>query len=300
MAIYDCFPFFNEIELLKIRLNQYYNIVDKFVIVECAYTQQGNKKDFNFEKNKQEFSNYLDKIIYIKIEELPNSSKIINKLDWFIENFQRNAILQGLYNCTDDDLIIISDLDEFIKPDILKNLNKQKIIKINKENGFKQIIKQLLEILIKKRQLVHSSLFSDFIEYMPIVFQQEPHPFFMNVKENFNWYGSIICKYKNLTLPQQLRNKNLSIPYIKNGGYHFSYLGGKQAILKKLTSIIEGQTFIVPKKEMNIEQYVSYCLESGIDIWNPKNKFYMIDEKNIKLSDILKIKEKYPYFFKLP
>ena len=41
-------------------------------------------------------------------------------------------------------------------------------------------------------------------------------------------------------------------------------------------------------------------LESGIDIWNPKNKFYMIDEKNIKLSDILKIKEKYPYFFKLP
>lgn len=67
-----------------------------------------------------------------------------------------------------------------------------------------------------------------------------------------------------------------------------------------LTSIIEGQTFIVPKKEMNIEQYVSYCLESGIDIWNPNNKFYMIDEKNIKLSDILKIKEKYPYFFKLP
>lgn len=50
---------------------------------------------------------------------------------------------------------------------------------------------------------------------------------------------------------------------------------------------------------MNVEQYVSYCLESGIDIWNPKNKFYMIDEKNIKLSDILKIKEKYPYFFKL-
>ena len=46
-----------------------------------------------------------------------------------------------------------------------------------------------------------------------------------------------------------------------------------------LTSIIEGQTFIVPKKEMNIEQYVSYCLESGIDIWNPNNKFYMIDEK---------------------
>ena len=297
MAIYDCFPFFNEIDLLKIRLNQYYNIVDKFVIVECAYTQQGNKKPFNFENNKDKFFDYIDKIIYIKIDKLPESTKIINKLDWFIENFQRNAILQGLNNCTDDDLIIISDLDEFIKPDILMNLNKQKIKKINKENRFQKQIKQILEIFTKSRRLLNKSLFSDFIEYLPIVIQQEPHPYYMNMKEDFNWYGSIICKYKNITLPQQLRNINKNIPYIKNGGYHFSYLGGKQAILKKLTSIIEGQSFIVPKKEMNIEEYVSYCLENGIDIWNSKNRFYMIDEKTIELSNIKKIKENYPSFF---
>lgn len=64
-----------------------------------------------------------------------------------------------------------------------------------------------------------------------------------------------------------------------------------------LTSIIEGQTFIVPKKEMNVEQYVSYCLESGIDIWNPKNKFYMIDEKKYQIIRYSKNKRKISIFF---
>ena len=176
------------------------------------------------------------------------------------------------------------------------NLNKQKITKINKENGFKNQIKQLLEIFTKSRRLLNKSLFSDFIEYLPIAIQQEPHPYYMNMKEDFNWYGSIICKYKNITLPQQLRNINKNIPYIKNGGYHFSYLGGKQAILKKIASIIEGETFSVPN-DMNSEQYITYCLENGIDIWNSKNRFYMIDEKNILLSNILEIKDNYPSFF---
>ena len=91
--IYDCFTFFNEIELLKIRLNTLNAVVDKFVIVEADKTQRGVSKAFNFEAIKAEFDNkYPDKIIYIKATDCP---VLKNSKDWAIEHFQRNAIMGG-------------------------------------------------------------------------------------------------------------------------------------------------------------------------------------------------------------
>lgn len=139
MAIYDCFTFFNELDLLKIRLEQYYNLVDKFVIVECAVTQKDDKKEFNFEKNSSLFSDYDDKIIYVKVETVPDYRKTKDGVEWSIENFQRNAILRGLTDCTDDDIIIISDLDEFIKPSVLRNLTEQQVIPLNNAYGLSLI-----------------------------------------------------------------------------------------------------------------------------------------------------------------
>ena len=36
--IYDCFPFFNELDILKLRMEIMDPFVDKFVIEEAAYT----------------------------------------------------------------------------------------------------------------------------------------------------------------------------------------------------------------------------------------------------------------------
>ncbi|WP_296090974.1 hypothetical protein [uncultured Treponema sp.] len=89
--IYDCFTFFNEIELLKIRLNTLNAVVDKFVNVEADKTQRGVSKAFNFEKIKAEFDKkYSGKIIYIKAT---NCTVLKNSKDWAIEHFQRNAIM---------------------------------------------------------------------------------------------------------------------------------------------------------------------------------------------------------------
>ena len=91
--IYDCFTFFNEIELLKIRMNILNDVVDKFVIVEADKTQRGVSKAFNFEKIKAEFDNeYPNKIIYIKATNCP---VLENSKDWAIEYFQRNSIMGG-------------------------------------------------------------------------------------------------------------------------------------------------------------------------------------------------------------
>ena len=52
MKTFDCFPFFNELDLLDLRLRHLSNIVDKFIIVEGEYSHQGRKKKLYFDENK--------------------------------------------------------------------------------------------------------------------------------------------------------------------------------------------------------------------------------------------------------
>ena len=60
--IYDCFPFFNELDILEIRLNVLYETVDYFVITEADKTHTGKAKEYLFEQNKERFSKFLDKL----------------------------------------------------------------------------------------------------------------------------------------------------------------------------------------------------------------------------------------------
>lgn len=120
MRIYDCFKFFNELELLDLRLMTLDSIVDKFVLVEANLTHTGKPKEFIFEKNKHLFEKYLHKIIHIKVEDLPYSANDI----WKAENYQRNCITRGLTDIKFGDKIIISDVDEIPNPDtLLSNLD---------------------------------------------------------------------------------------------------------------------------------------------------------------------------------
>ena len=117
MKIYDCFKFFNELELLDLRLMVLNDFVDYFVLVEANKTHTGKKKEFIFEQNKDQFSDYMDKIVYVKVYDLPDYN--INNI-WIAENFQRNCITRGLTNAKSGDKIIISDIDEIPNPDTIK------------------------------------------------------------------------------------------------------------------------------------------------------------------------------------
>jgi beta-1,4-mannosyl-glycoprotein beta-1,4-N-acetylglucosaminyltransferase len=116
MKIFDCFTFFNELELLDLRLMVLSEYVDFFVLVEANKTHTGKTKEFIFEQNKDKFSDYLDKIIYVKVKDLPDYSK---DDIWIAENFQRNCITRGLETAELGDKIIISDIDEIPNPDIV-------------------------------------------------------------------------------------------------------------------------------------------------------------------------------------
>ena len=114
--IYDCFSYWDEDLLLELRLNILDKIVDHFVIVEGNKTWQNNSKELKFDIKK--FQKFRNKIIYIPVTDLPEGQD-----PYLRENYQRNSILRGIKNAKNDDIILISDLDEIPCPKALKNFD---------------------------------------------------------------------------------------------------------------------------------------------------------------------------------
>jgi hypothetical protein len=107
MKIYDCFTFYNELDLLELRLAELYDKVDHFVIVESSQTFTNRAKPFNLYDHTDRFKPYLDKVIYVQVTDMPGDLN-----PWVNERFQRDAIVRGLTDADAEDIVIISDVDE--------------------------------------------------------------------------------------------------------------------------------------------------------------------------------------------
>ncbi len=179
MKIYDCFMYFDEEVVLDVRLNTLNEFVDYFVIVESIYTHKGDPRELKF--NHKKFEKFKDKIIYIVDEETYPQTDEINTEDSegeksrkaifnavYRENGQRNLITRGLKKASDEDIIMVSDVDEIPK---LSELN------------FKNINEKI--ILFKQNMFYYK-----FNLWLP----------------NLIWTGTKACKKKNLVNPQWLRN----------------------------------------------------------------------------------------------
>lgn len=124
--IYDCFTFYNELDLLRVRLHELYDVVDHFVLVEATQTFQGNPKRLYFKENKKAFARYTDKIIHV-IVEFPTGDLTSQRFtrarhgNWARQYFQRDQIARGLTQAQPDDLIIVSDVDEIISAQKLRD-----------------------------------------------------------------------------------------------------------------------------------------------------------------------------------
>jgi beta-1,4-mannosyl-glycoprotein beta-1,4-N-acetylglucosaminyltransferase len=104
--LYDCFLFFDELELLDLRLHYLDPLVDRFVLVESTKTFSMKDKPLFFEENRSMFSKFLPKIEHVIIDDMFNSNP------WDNEKKQRDGIMKGLTKCSDDDIIVFSDCDE--------------------------------------------------------------------------------------------------------------------------------------------------------------------------------------------
>lgn len=107
VKVYDCFSFYNEFDVLEIRLRELYDVVDRFVLVEAGRTHAGAAKPLFFRDQAERFRPFADKIHHVVVDDMPEGPD-----DWRRENFQRNAAVRGLADLAADDLVLIADSDE--------------------------------------------------------------------------------------------------------------------------------------------------------------------------------------------
>jgi len=244
MKVFDCFTFFNELDLLEFRLKLLNDRVDHFIIAESNITHSGKPKPFYFEENRQRFESWKDKIIYIKLNQ--NTAGLEFKKEttynplgaaWKLENEQRNALIGANQLIADDDLVLLSDLDEIPDPEMFKDIDTSK---------------------------------------GPVVLSELFHYYFLNCQNIGNerwWNGTIAASGKQFkeTTPQLLRDKRNEWPVMKRAGWHFSYLGGIEKIKEKIRSFAHTE---FNKAEFTNDENIMQAMEKGEDIFKRPNVHY--------------------------
>ena len=283
MKIFDCFMYFDEEVVLDVRLNTLDKYVDYFVIVESSFTHKGDNKNLMFNHNK--FEKFKNKIIYLVYDKQPKGIEVVNENDSedeksrkyilnaaLRENGQRNFIQNGLNKAEDNDIILISDVDE------IPNLS---------EVNFNNISEKI------------------------IMFHQDMFYYKFDLKiPNLLWTGTRGCRKKYLLSPQWLRNvkdrkyfpfridilfsekKYSSIKFISNGGWHFSNIKTAEEIEYKLKSYLHHREF--DEQSLSVEE-IQNIIENKKAIYDLK-----VDKRVNKIGDgskLVKIKfEKLPIY----
>jgi len=227
MKIYDGFIFFNELDLLELRLMTLDKIVDYFVIIEANMTHTGNPKEYVLNKEHPLLKKYGDKIRYIQTT-LPYKNQALAN-----EVYQRNMIMEGVKDAEPDDYIMISDLDEIPHPDgIMDGINNHK-----------------WERFIMEQKLTY---------------------YYINCLTKLPWHGTVVLKKKLLRSPQITRDVDRRNPpcVIKEGGWHYSFLGNEEQIREKLEAYSEVTT---NKDVFKSEEHLAKCRATGADLFNRDN-----------------------------
>lgn len=202
MKIYDCFPFFNELDLLEIRLEELGSLVDYFILVEGAKTFQGNPKPSYYLENLERFSKHSHKIIRIEVpeEEFQNDP-------WYNESLAWRSVEKGLrqVNASGDDIIIVSALDEI--PSI-------------------QSLHQAIWEYPKPCCIVNQFYYF----YLNT-------KYWLGSADSTSWNGPYVTTYDQLNKANiySFISERGNIPKVP-GGWHFSFLGDAENAYKKVHS----------------------------------------------------------------
>lgn len=252
--VYDCFQFFNELDILKIRLNVLDSVVDRFVISEATETFSGLKKPLYYEENKEMFAEFADKIIHVVVEDTPKGDT------HYRDTFQKNAVTRGLAGCTDEDIIIFSDLDEIPNPDKIREILQD--FRTDKIYHFAQ---RLFYCYLNMEE-ISGKLLSYAGEFEGVARRK--------------WIGSKMLSYK-LLREQNLLLGELRFPErkeigirVEDGGWHFGYMGGHGE--KDIRRRVQEKVVSAAHQEYNSRHVLSQVtdqIKEGKDIFGRDAQF---------------------------
>ena len=261
MKIYDCFTFFNELDLLELRLELLNNYVDYFVIAEATRTFSNQEKPLYLYENRQRYEKWKDKIVYVQIDKFPNSNN-----PWDFETNLRNSLYTGIEKAQPHDGILLSDVDEIPHPNLIAQMCIYK----------------------------YAFLLQDMFYY------------YFNCLQKTDWPGTQFFRKEDMIHSMQhmreqriyLDGKHTNSARIK-GGWHFSYMGDNENIIKKITSGCHPE---IDKPKYITEEHLNTVKNNAQDIFNRQldkavNKYISLDyyEKHPIILNFLK---KYPKYYK--
>jgi len=266
IKIYDIFTYNGEADVLEIRLNILYDSVDTFIVVEAPTTFSGIKKPLYFEQQKERFAPFLKKIKYFVIDDYPNDEELCKLADsssnvpkdgpehWRREFYQKESIKKALVSLNDKDVCFIGDVDEIWNPEVFIDYTKDDIFKL----------------------------------------EQKVYSYYLNNRSSEPWAGTLVTKYKNVknSCLNHLRTKSKTkYTYIKNGGWHFTSMGGLQELRRKLKDSYTEESYNNKDVQDNLEK------RFGKKDYMGRNFKFWLDESDLP-KYILDNKEKYKHLFK--
>jgi beta-1,4-mannosyl-glycoprotein beta-1,4-N-acetylglucosaminyltransferase len=243
-VVIDAFPFNNELEILDIRFETLFDVVDRFILVEAMTTHGGKPKELVFQNNLDRYQKYLHKVTYLVIPEFPVFEGTVTDKSWARERYQRDYIMQSLKDCKDDDIIIVSDVDEIP--------NTQAVA------AFKQI-------------LSGDNAGCDFMASL----EMDLYYYNEHTKEKEKWNEAKILTYGKLKQlsPCGARYEKY-LPVLGNAGRHLSYFGGVDKIIQKIEDTAHQELNTPYFKDPN---HIKKAIENGTDLFNRDYvKFEMI------------------------
>jgi beta-1,4-mannosyl-glycoprotein beta-1,4-N-acetylglucosaminyltransferase len=261
---YDVFIFYNELDLLEIRLNILYEHIDFFIIVESNRTFTGKNKPLYYKENEDRFIKFRDKILYHVVDDLPDTFEEVqerlaksdnpieteilknclttsqipkdnSQVQWLREFYQKESMKSALskYDPSDFDICYISDIDEIWNPETNATPSGDDVLK------FEQIV----------------------------------YSMYMNLRSNEYWagtYAALYSRIKNSSL-NHLDNPGLTkVSFISDGGWHFTFQGGVDMIINKIENY--------GHQELNnsyIKNGIEENYKNGRDLLNRSNNYHI-------------------------
>lgn len=258
MKIYDCFAFFNEMDLLELRLRELWDVVDYFVIVEATRTFQKQPKPLYFQENRARFKEFESKIIHVVVDKYPTFwTKFRKVTTWHYDNHQKEGILRGLKDAAPDDLIIVSDLDEIpLASKVREYANKPGI----------RVFEQFQSYYFLNYVCTHIN------DYGGKAVAQRNRAGFGR------WRGTVMLEKKLIKTIKDTRNfrdeESTRIQVIPDGGWHFSYMGGIEKIIYKIQSWTHVE-YNTP--EFGSKEAVVRNVMEGRDLFNEGMRYELFD-----------------------
>lgn len=220
MKIFDCVPFFNETELLRLRIACLEDLVDRFVVVEARQTHSGEAKPLHLWADEAADLRAHPKLVARAVD-LPADAD-----DWGRDYHQRDRLGDALaeLGAAPGDLILHSDVDEI---------------------PARAAVQRAAEALAAARERTF------------LAFEQRLFHFRLNYElvwsRKLPWLGTAAARYGDLRTMTGLRatvrrqrgrhargvDTAARVYAVAGGGWHFSYLGDDEALERKLAAHAE-------------------------------------------------------------